>query len=673
MPFDRGRFHPSAEGAKAGITLLVPRPVIDEEQEQILQMILTARVQQLIIHLRRGGIRHLDINEILRRGEFKGYAPLHVCVMRGTSSVVAALLELAQADPNVPATDVSREMPLHLAAAKGDVGMVRALLHHGASPDATEAHLLTPLLVAAKAGEKGSFHHLVAAELIKANASLTARDPEGNTPIHAACATELALPLVNEMCGRGSANADAGLSGALEAINKDGEGVLHRALSKGQPEVAHLLIKCGARVDARSSSGDTAMHCAARSGLDTVALMLAGAEHERPKALNASNLAGETPLHLAMSGSSAAHARIARMLLDRGAYAFGRTRSGESVLHACAREGNDLLAKMVLMRQEKGASEALNARSIRGGTPLHVAVAHNQPRMVALLLAQPEIDRSGCDGEGNTTINIACLREDIVLLQQLLSSGKGVEPHELEVRNTLGWAPLHTASFRGQEAAVRMLLRWGAPVDHKTSDGWTALHLAASEGHACTCRALLDGGASLDETRPSGESALGLAAARGRHATIKVLLGAGASAATPCDEHGWTPMHAALATGDSLAAVSLLDKGGRLRAKPESKGGRGAPPVGDAIDLAPSHLRRVVLEADERRRRIARKSGRDSDDDDDDDSAAPWDLQSTASGTSFFDEPRVPIPVQLLLPTVPYEQRRSQSSRGGRNLFGHYG
>ena len=84
------------------------------------------------------------------------------------------------------------------------------------------------------------------------------------------------------MCGRGSANADAGLSGALEAINKDGEGVLHRALSKGQPEVAHLLIKCGARVDARSSSGDTAMHCAARSGLDTVALMLAGAEHERP-------------------------------------------------------------------------------------------------------------------------------------------------------------------------------------------------------------------------------------------------------------------------------------------------------------------------------------------------------------------------------------------------------
>ena len=108
MPLDRGRFHPSAEGAKAGITLLVPRPVIDEEQEQILQMILTARVQQLIIHLRRGGIRHLDINERLRRGEFKGYAPLHVCVMRGTSSVVAALLELSQADPNVQARRPTR-------------------------------------------------------------------------------------------------------------------------------------------------------------------------------------------------------------------------------------------------------------------------------------------------------------------------------------------------------------------------------------------------------------------------------------------------------------------------------------------------------------------------------------------------------------------------------------
>ena len=93
----RGRLHPSAQ-ASPGMVLLVPRPVIDEEQQQLMQMIVDARVQQLIIHLRRGGIKHLDVNEMLQRGEYKGFTPMHVAVMRGTSSIVAALLELANAD-----------------------------------------------------------------------------------------------------------------------------------------------------------------------------------------------------------------------------------------------------------------------------------------------------------------------------------------------------------------------------------------------------------------------------------------------------------------------------------------------------------------------------------------------------------------------------------------------
>lgn len=377
MPFERGRMGVSSEGEKSGITLLVPRAIIDNEQNQVMQMLLDARVQQLIIFLRRGHLRHLNINERLRKGQYKGFTPLHVAVMRGTSSVVAALLELAKADANVPASG-THETALHLAAAKGDVGMTRALLEHGATADSHEAHRLTPLLVASSAGMKGSFHHLVAAELIKARASLTARDPQGDTPIHLACDTLLALPLVNELCGGKAANGRgsiAGLGDALEALNHAGEGVLHRAIARKQPEVAKLLLRAGARPDARSGDGDTAMHCAARAGLDEIAQILLGAPN---LALDAANLAGETPLHLAMSGGTAAHAKVARMLLSSGAFAFGRTRNGESVLHACAREGNDVLAKTILMRSEDARKGARAARcasvaaSTRAALPLWV-------------------------------------------------------------------------------------------------------------------------------------------------------------------------------------------------------------------------------------------------------------------------------------------------------------
>ena len=111
MPFSRGRFAPSAEHAKSGMTVLVPRPIVDAEQRELMGFLTSHKVQNLIIFLRRGGVRHLDINETLRQGEYKGLAPLHVGTMIGTSSVVNALLELANADPDVR-TKESLEAPL---------------------------------------------------------------------------------------------------------------------------------------------------------------------------------------------------------------------------------------------------------------------------------------------------------------------------------------------------------------------------------------------------------------------------------------------------------------------------------------------------------------------------------------------------------------------------------
>ena len=97
MGYERGRFAASAEGHRTGITILVPRPVVEAEQTELMSMITSSKVQNIIVFLRRGGLRHLDIDEKLKKGEYKGYCPLHAAVLCGTTSVVSAMLALARA------------------------------------------------------------------------------------------------------------------------------------------------------------------------------------------------------------------------------------------------------------------------------------------------------------------------------------------------------------------------------------------------------------------------------------------------------------------------------------------------------------------------------------------------------------------------------------------------
>ena len=667
----RGRFAPSAEGKKNGITLLVPTPVVEQEQKELMSCLTAAKVQNLMIFLKRGGIKHMDIDAVLKKGEYKGYCPLHVAVLCGTSTSVSAILELTTAATEVstvkPAEYVG-EKPLHAAARRGDVGMVRTLLQHGADANAFDQRMITPLMGAAAAATRGSFHATCAAELIHHGAQVTRRDHNGDTALHLACDTPLALELVQNICKAAKEKDTSGLAEAIEAINLAGEGVLHRAISRRHADVAKHLLGAGARSDARSAAGDTAMHCAAREGVFSIVELLLASGTAKTEALNAANLEGETPLHLAMAASSASHAAIARLLLGNGAYAFGRTRSGETVLHACAREGNHELASQILKRQTAETADCLNTRSLHGGTPLHVAVKANQRQMVTLLLKQPGVDRGLVDAEGNTVVQLACVRGDLLLLQLLLRNGAApIAVDALTVKNLLGWGALHTAAFSGTLSAVQMLVEHRAPVDSLTVDGWTPLMLASSQGHTSVVRHLIGAGAELDARHPSGESALGVAAARGHHAVIRELLQLGASPGAASDEYGWTPMHAAVSRGEETVALSLLNKGGRLRAKVEQ--GSEPPRVGDPIDLAHPSLRGVLFEADERRRRENRLAGRDSDDGGEFEVAPP---AAEPPGGAW------PVPLrdrpQILLPDATAGKTYRPPLRPDRSgLFGYYG
>lgn len=79
------------------------------------------------------------------------YTPLHLAAQAGSEAVVTALLA-AGADPNARTVDVGGATPLHLAARAGDPGTVLALLQGGAEIDAREESWgQTPLIFAASA------------------------------------------------------------------------------------------------------------------------------------------------------------------------------------------------------------------------------------------------------------------------------------------------------------------------------------------------------------------------------------------------------------------------------------------------------------------------------------------------------------------------------------------
>ena len=208
-----------------------------------------------------------------------GTSPLVVAAHSGHGALAAFLLS-AGADPG--AADAGYAA-LHAAVLRGDPLLVRALLAHGADPDAvlvrgTPARRVsadwrlphnmigaTPLWVAARFREP---------EILRALAEY------GADPSH-----QLGGETVLMAAIQGGSNR-----GRFGIAPPDPEEEARRRL-----ESVTAALDAGADVDARNANGDTVLHIAASRGLDDVVALLA----ERGAALDARNGNGQTPLGLA--------------------------------------------------------------------------------------------------------------------------------------------------------------------------------------------------------------------------------------------------------------------------------------------------------------------------------------------------------------------------------------
>jgi uncharacterized protein len=128
------------------------------------------------------------------------------------------------------------------------------------------------------------------------------------------------------------------------------------------------------------------------------------------------------------------------------------------------------------------------------------------------------------------------------------------------------------AAMRGDNAAVRTMLKAGADVNAAQGDGMTALHWAAMQGKTDIARMLLYAGANHGATtRLGGYTPLHLAAKTGSAPIVDALVTAGANVKAVSGT-GTTALMLAAESGVLPAVTRLVDAGADVNALESAKG-----------------------------------------------------------------------------------------------------
>ena len=151
---------------------MAQKSVCDQSLDELIQHATRQQMEQCLAG------RGMPVNANVTPIEF----PLHDAALRGYVDVVRLLLKMKYA---VDAPDAQGNTALHNAALKGRLEVVSALLDAGAAPNAFSRNGSTPLHEAALGGNSK-----VIELLVSKGASVDAVDAEGNTPLHLAAAFE---------------------------------------------------------------------------------------------------------------------------------------------------------------------------------------------------------------------------------------------------------------------------------------------------------------------------------------------------------------------------------------------------------------------------------------------------------------------------------------------------
>uniref|UniRef100_A0A4W4FZ81 Ankyrin repeat and FYVE domain containing 1 n=1 Tax=Electrophorus electricus TaxID=8005 RepID=A0A4W4FZ81_ELEEL len=441
-----------------------------------------------------------------------GWSLLHKAIQRGDEFASTFLIRHS-AQVNA-ATVGAVETPLHLVCSfspkkhSGTVmsGMARiaeALLHTGANPNMQNSRGRTPLHEAVVSGNDPVFNQLLQCKQL----DLELKDHEGSTALW------LALQYIT-VASKTSVNP---FEDDVPVVN---------GTSFDENSFASRLIQRGSDPDSPDVSGNCLMQRAALAGSEAAAIFLAthGAK------VNHANKWGETPLHTACRCGLAT---LTAELLQQGANPNLQTQSAPPDSGECG-------------------------PGVSSQSPLHMAIAHNHPDVVSVILEQKGRDwwTGGCPVTPRRSAR--ALRMHIIAAQ-LLGSGAAINDTMSD-----GQTLLHMAIKRQDSKSALFLLEHQADINVRTQEGQTALQLAISNQLPLVVDAICTRGADMSVVDEKGDPPLWLALENGLEDIASTLVRHG------CDATCWstgpggcqqTLLHRAIDENNEVSSCFLIRSG----------------------------------------------------------------------------------------------------------------
>jgi len=248
---------------------------------------------------------------------------------------VVQMLLMRGADPNV--SDAEGKTAGHHAVIAGAIISLMSILECGGDPDIKDNAGLTPFCYCAMSENPGPLEGMIAealmyssiesgdVEVVKAAIAqihhcsplepTRLKDFGGNLPIHAACRRGV-VDLLRLLASEGQPED-------LRVRNDAGDMPIHVACRVGMVECVEALLSMNTALgDDTTSTGDTCLHIAAKSGHTELVTLLTTKFHLKPEARN---VQGQTPLHEAVC---AMRYGPVKALLAAGADALAKDASG---------------------------------------------------------------------------------------------------------------------------------------------------------------------------------------------------------------------------------------------------------------------------------------------------------------------------------------------------------